>query len=127
MLWGRAGGRDGSEESGRGSSGRENSGIRHWYWRSPCAWRVAAREHGKIEAYMDGRRERRGLGVTLCELGGEKSLPEQGRLRVGLKPGAAITNSRPRGVARGAEQHELQSTTDQPGKDQVTRAEHHEW
>jgi hypothetical protein len=67
------------------------------------------------------------LGVPLSELGGEKSLPEQGRLRVGLRPCAAITNSGPRGVARDAEQHELQSATDQPGKDQVTRADHHDW
>ena len=119
-------GATGSEESGRGSSGWEDSGIRRWDWRRPRGWRVVARERGQIEADVNGRRERRRLGVPPCELGREKSLPEQGRLRVGLKSSAAIANAGPRKVPRGAEQHELQSATDQPGEDEVTHATHHE-
>jgi hypothetical protein len=47
-------------------------------------------------------------------------------LRVGLKSSAAIANAGPCEVPRGAEQHELQSATDQPGEDEVTHATHHE-
>ena len=74
VMSGRADGRDGSEESGRGSSRRENGRIRRSRWRSPAAAGARPTSVGRSSrTWFDGANGV--VGVALIELGRKKRFP----------------------------------------------------
>ena len=82
--------------------------------------RLTEANRAQIELDVHRRREWRGRRSAVTEIGSEDALPKK-RLRLGLGPCAALSDSWARRIVRRAEQHELQSSSGQPGQQQVAR------